>query len=142
MPKFKKEQKKKSKSTKIPRDKLILKSVKISAILAGIFLILSLFFNGTQWFFEGIIIKYVNNEIYWEILDNTIKVGVILLAFFFMMVSLGNYKELTGKPVKLKEILFLLGLSLIQTIRSLIVFIFTLIGLFAILFYLYLIQES
>ena len=59
-----------------------------------------------------------------------------------MMISLGNYKELTGKPVKLKEILFLLGLSLIQTIRSLVVFILTLIGVFAILFYLYLIQES
>jgi len=143
MPKFKKEPKKKTKSKKnLPRDKLILKSVKISAILAGIFLVLSLFFNGTEWFFEGIIIKYIKREIYWEILDNTIKVGVILLAFFFMMISLGNYKELTGKPVKLKEILFLLGLSLIQTIRSLIVFIFTLIGLFAILFYLYLIQES
>ncbi len=142
MPKFKKERKKESKSKRIPDDKLILKSVKISAILAGVFLVLSLFFNGTEWFFEGIIIRYVKKEIYWEILDHTIKTSVIVLEFFFMMISLGNYKELTGKPVKLKEILFLLGLSLIQTIRSLIVFILTLIGVFAILFYLYLIQES
>ncbi|MFW9898052.1 MAG: hypothetical protein ACFFDO_02165 [Candidatus Thorarchaeota archaeon] len=142
MPKFIKERKKESKSKRIPDDKLILKSVKISAILAGVFLVLSLFFNGTEWFFEGIIIRYVKKEIYWEILDHTIKTSVIVLEFFFMMISLGNYKELTGKPVKLKEILFLLGLSLIQTIRSLIVFILTLIGVFAILFYLYLIQES
>lgn len=142
MPKFKKERKKESKSKRIPDDKLILKSVKISVILAGVFLVLSLFFNGTEWFFEGIIIKYVKKEIYWEILDYTIKTSVIVLEFFFMMISLGNYKELTGKPVKLKEILFLLGLSLIQTIRSLVVFILTLVGVFAILFYLYLIQES
>lgn len=142
MPKFKKERKKESKSKRIPDDKLILKSVKISVILAGVFLVLSLFFNGTEWFFEGIIIKYVKKEIYWEILDYTIKTSVIVLEFFFMMISLGNYKELTGKPVKLNEILFLLGLSLIQTIRSLVVFILTLVGVFAILFYLYLIQES
>ena len=142
MPKFKKDIKKKSESKRIPEEKLILKSAKISAILAGVFLVLSLFFNGTELFFEGIIIKYVKKEIYWEILDNMIKVIVIVLEFFFMMISLGNYKELTGKPVKSKEILFLFGLSLVQTIRSLIVFIFTLIVLPIIIFYLYLIQES
>ena len=142
MTKFKKETKKKSKSKKIPEEKLILKSVKISAIFAGFFLVLSLFFNGTEWFFEGIITKYFEKEIYWEILDNTIKVSVIVLAFSFMMISLGNYKELTGKPIKSKEILFLFGLSLVQTIRSLIVFIFTLIALLLVIFYLYLIQES
>jgi len=142
MPKFKKEIKKKSESKRIPEQKLILKSVKISVIFAGVFLVLSLFFNGTEWFFEGIIVKYVKKEIYWEILDNMIKVGVIVLQFFFMMISLGNYKELTGKPVKLKEILFLFGLSLVQTIRSLIVFIFTLVALIIVIFYLFLIQES
>lgn len=142
MPKFKKEIKKKSDSKRVPEEKLILKSAKISAILAGVFLVLSLFFNGTELFFEGIIIKYVNKEVYWEILDNVIKAGVIVLEFFFMMISLGNYKELTGKPVKLKEILFLFGLSLVQTIRSLIVFILTLVALIIVIFYLYLIQES
>ena len=142
MPKFKKEPKKKSKLKRIPEEKLILKSVKISAIFAGFFLVLSLFFNGTEWFFEGIITKYYEKKIYWEILDNTIKVSIIVLEFLFMMISLGNYKELTGKPVKSKEILFLFGLSLVQTIRSLIVFIFTLITLLIIIFYLYLIQES
>lgn len=142
MPKFKKDIKKKSESKRVPEEKLILKSAKISAILAGVFLVLSLFFNGTELFFEGIIIKYVKKEAHWEILDNVIKVGVIVLEFFFMMISFGNYKELTGKPVKLKEILFLFGLSLVQTIRSLIVFIFTLIVLPIIIFYLYLIQEN
>ena len=142
MPKFKKEAKKKSESKRIPEEKLILKSVKISAFFAGVFLVLSLFFNGTEWFFEGIIIKYVKKEAYTEILDYMIKVSVIVLEFSFMIISLGNYKELTGKPVKLKEILFLFGLSLVQTIRSLIVFIFTLIALPIVIFYLYLIQEN
>ena len=142
MPKFKKEQKKSVKSKKISEEAFLLKSVRISVILAGIFLVISLFFNGTEFFFEGIITIYVNKEIYWEILDNAIKVSVILFSFFFIMISIGNYKELTGKPVKLKEILLLIGLSLVQTIRNLWVFVFTLIGLLIILFYLYLIQDS
>jgi hypothetical protein len=142
MPKFKKEQKKSVKSKKISEEAFLIKSVRISVILAGIFLVISLFFNGTEFFFEGIITIYVNKEIYWEILDNAIKVSVILFSFFFIMISIGNYKELTGKPVKLKEILLLIGLSLVQTIRNLWVFVFTLIGLLIILFYLYLIQDS
>ncbi len=142
MPKFKKEQKKSVKSKKISEEAFLLKSVRISVILAGIFLVISLFFNGTEFFFEGIITIYVNKEIHWEILDNAIKVSVILFSFFFIIISIGNYKELTGKPVKLKEILLLIGLSLVQTIRNLWVFVFTLIGLLIILFYLYLIQDS
>ena len=59
-----------------------------------------------------------------------------------MMISIGNFKELTGKPVGLKEILLLVGLSLVQTMKNLYVFIFALIGLSLLLIYLYLIQES
>ena len=142
MPKFQKKQKKKRREKQIPEARVILKTVRISAVIAGIFLVLSLFFNGTELFFEGIISQYYQKEDYWEILDYTIKITVIILEFLFMMISLGNYKELTGKPVNLKEILFLLGLCLLQTIRNLFVFIFTLIGLGVILFYLFLIQES
>lgn len=138
MPKFKKKPKKSSKSKRISDsdEKLILKSLKSSAVLAGIFITLSLFFN-TE------IIKYfMNRGIYWDILDVSIKVSLILLSFLFMMISLGNYKELTGKPVGLKEILLLVGLSLVQTMKNLYVFIFTLIGLGLLLIYLYLVQES
>ena len=84
----------------------------------------------------------MNRGIYWDILDVSIKVSLILLSFLFMMISIGNYKELTGKPVGLKEILLLIGLSLVQTMKNLYVFIFSLIGLAILLIYLYLIQES
>ncbi len=141
MPKYKKNSKKTLKSNKISDEAFKLKSVRISAILGGFFLVLSLLFNGTEIFFNGIISIYLGKTIYWETLDNALKVSVILIAFFFMLISVGNFKELTGKPVNLKEILLLLGLSLIQTIRNVWVFIFTLIGLFIILIYLYLIQD-
>ena len=142
MPKFKKETKEELKSKKVSSRVFMLKTVRSSIILAGVFLVLSLVFNGTEYFFEGITIKYLQKEIYLEIIDNSIKVGVILLSFIFMTISLGNYKEYTGKPIKFTELVFLFGLALVQTIRSLIVFIFTLVGLIIIIFYLYLIQES
>ena len=141
LPKFKKHKDEDLKQKKISDRGSMLKSVRISAVLAGIFLILSLVFNGTEFFFEGITTKYIQKDVLYEILDNTIKVSVILFSFVFMMVSLGNYKEFTGKPVKFKEILFLFCLSIVQTIRSLIVFIFTLIVLVIVIFYLYVIQE-
>ena len=141
LPKFKKHKDEDLKQKKISDRGSMLKSVRISAILAGIFLILSLLFNGTEFFFEGITTKYIQKDVLYEILDNTIKVSVIVFSFVFMMVSLGNYKEFTGKPVKFKEILFLFCLSIVQTIRSLIVFIFTLIVLVIVIFYLYVIQE-
>lgn len=142
LPKFKKHKDEDLKQKKISDRGSMLKSVRISAVLAGIFLILSLLFNGTEFFFEGITTKYIQKDILYEILDNTIKVSVIVFSFVFMIVSLGNYKEFTGKPVKFKEILFLFCLSIVQTIRSLIVFIFTLIVLVIVLFYLYIIQEG
>ncbi len=138
MPKFKKKPKKTSKSKKFSEsdEKYILKSLRISAILAGIFLTSSLFFN------TEILTYFMNRGIYWDILDVSIKVSLILLSFLFMMISIGNYKELTGKPIGFKEILLLVGLSLVQTMKNLYVFIFTLIGLAILLIYLYLIQES
>jgi len=142
LPKFKKHKDEDLKQKKISDRGSMLKSVRISAVLAGIFLILSLVFNGTEFFFEGITTKYIQKDVLYEILDNTIKVSVIVFSFVFMMVSLGNYKEFTGKPVKFKEILFLFCLSIVQTIRSLIVFIFTLIVLAIVIFYLYVIQEG
>ena len=148
MPKYKKNQEKASKSKKISEDAFLLRSIRISAIIGGIFLLLSLIFNGTERFFDGIVTKllpsisHLLQPDYWVVVDNTIKVSVILFAFFFMIISLGNYKEYTGKPIKIQEILILFGFSLIQTVRNLYVFIFTFIGLVLLLFYLYLVQES
>ena len=148
MPKYKKDKKKPPKSKNISEDAFLLRSVRISAILGGIFLLLSIIFNGTQRFFDHLVIKllpsisHLLQEDNWVVIDNIIKVSVILFAFFFMIISLGNFKEYTGKPIKIQEILILVGFSLIQTVRNLYVFIFTLIGLVLLLFYLYLVQES
>ena len=148
MPKYKKDQKKPSKSNKVSENAFLLKSIRISAILAGISLLLSLIFNGTERFFDGIVTKllpsisHLLQPDYWEVVDNAIKVSVVLFAFFFMIISLGNYKEYTGKPIKIQEILILVGFSLLQTVRNLYVFIFTILGLVLLLFYLYLVQES
>ena len=148
MPKYKKDKKTPPKSNNISEDAFLLRSVRISAILGGIFLLLSLIFNGTERFFDHLVIKllpsisHLLQADYWVVIDNIIKVSVILFAFFFMIISLGNYKEYTGKPIKIQEILVLVGFSLIQTVRNLYVFIFTLIGLVLLLFYLYLVQES
>ncbi len=148
MPKYKKDKKKPPKSKNISEDAFLLRSVRISAILGGIFLLLSLVFNGTQRFYDHLVTKLLPSISHllqadnWVVVDNIIKVSVILFAFFFMIISLGNYKEYTGKPIKIQEILILFGFSLIQTVRNLYVFIFTLIGLVLLLFYLYLVQES
>ncbi len=148
MPKYKKDKKKPPKSNNISEDVFLLRSIRISAILGGVFLLLSLIFNGTERFFDHLVIKllpsisHLLQADYWVVIDNIIKVSVILFAFFFMIISLGNYKEYTGKPIKIQEILVLVGFSLIQTVRNLYVFIFTLIGLVLLLFYLYLVQES
>ena len=148
MPKYKKDQKKPSKSNNGSENAFLLRSIRISAILGGIFLLLSLILNGTERFFDDVVTKlfpsisHLLQPDHWVVVDNAIKVSVILFAFFFMIISLGNYKEYTGKPIRMQEILVLVGFSLIQTVRNLYVFIFTLIGLVLLLFYLFLVQES
>lgn len=137
-----------SKIPKQPKKKKILKekhrtdeefayrSTIISAILGGIFFIISIFFN------IEIISVFMNINIFWNLIDITIKVIIILLFFLFMTTSIGNYKELIGKPVSWKELLLLIALSIGQSILNPVVFVFTLIGLVIIVIYLYIVQES
>jgi hypothetical protein len=138
MPKFKKKSKKVSRAKKISKrdEQFIMRSLKISAFLAIIFSALSLLLNGE------IITYFMNRDVYWDIIDVSIKVSVIIFSFLFSVVSVGNYKELTGKPIEIKEILLFIGLSLLQTVNNLYVFIFTLIGIVLLSFYLFFIQES
>jgi hypothetical protein len=112
------------------------RSVILSGILGGLFLILSIFINGE------IIVIFTSDELLWAGIDITLKVLIILLSFIFMMISIGNYKELTGKPIDFKIILLLLFLSLIQAFRNSTVFSFTLIGLLVLVVYFYVVQES
>ncbi|MFX1303322.1 MAG: hypothetical protein ACFE9X_08200 [Promethearchaeota archaeon] len=137
MSKFPKEPEKELKKRKKYRsdEKFAYRSVIISAILGGVFYIISLLFN------LEIITIFLNQSMLWAFFDVLVKVIVILLFFLFMITSLANYKELIGKPLDWKELFLLIGFSIGQTILNPWVFIFTLLGLIIILIYLYIVQE-
>ena len=116
-------------------DKFAYRTVIISCILGIIFYIISFLFN------VGIISIFVNGNFLFSILEILIKIITILLFFLFMMVSLGNFKELTGNPLSWKELILLFILSLGQTLLNLLVFTLTFIGLLVIIIYFYLVQE-
>jgi len=124
----KKKQKSKEKST--------YRSVILSAIIAGILLIISILLNG------GYLSLFPSETILLQTLDITVKVLVILFFFIFITISIGNYKELTGKPLDLKLIAIIFIFSLIQAFRDSIVFSFSLMGLLLITVYLFLVQEN
>jgi hypothetical protein len=117
-------------------DKFAYRTVIISCSLGLIFYIISLLFN------FGIISIFRNNNAFFALVEIFIEVAVILLFFLFMMISIGNYKELMGDPLNWKEFILLLILSLGQTILNFLVFIITFIGLILIILYFYLVQES
>jgi len=117
-------------------EKAAYRSVILSGILGGVFLVLSIMLNG-----EFITI-FASNDLFWVSIDSVLKVLIILLFYLFMMISIGNYKELTGKPINFKIILLVFFLSLIQSFKNSIVFSFTLIGLLVIVVYLYVVQEN
>ena len=112
------------------------RSVITSVIFGILFYIVSLFFN-TQ-----LITIFMDQNIIWDIIDILIKVMAILLFFLFMITSIGNYKELIGKPVDWKELTLLFIISLGQTLLNIWVFTFTLFGLILILIYLFFVQEK
>ena len=118
------------------KEKSAYRSVILSAVIAGILLVISFFLNG------GYLSLFTSENIFFQTLDITIKVLVILFFFIFMTISIGNYKELTGKPLDLKLIVLILIFSLIQSFRDSIVFSFSLIGLLLIIVYLFLVQEN
>ncbi|MCJ7647924.1 MAG: hypothetical protein MUP85_04875 [Candidatus Lokiarchaeota archaeon] len=124
------------KKSKLNDDKFAFKSVIRSTVLGGIFFIVSILFNGE------ILEIFDTTILLWNMIDSIIKVIFILLFFIFMIISMGNYKELTGKPLNFKNIILLSILSLIQAFRNPIVFIFTLAGLLILLAYLYLLQDN
>ena len=136
MSKFKKIEKKpsKAKKGKISEVKFAMRTIYISSGLAGISLVISFLFNG------GIITSLMNQNEVLDIIDVGVKVSVILLFFFFMVISIGNLRELLGKPSDWKDLLLLVFLSLIQTIKNPLVFIFTSIGIIILIIYLFVVQ--
>jgi len=137
MSKFKKNRSKLSNNVVKSRldENFAYKTVLLTAILSGIFLFISLLFNA-----QIITIFMVENTI-WFYIDIFIKVLIILLFFLFSIISIGNYKELSGKPLDFKLVFLLFILSLIQAFRNPWVFGFTILGLLVIIAYFYFIQE-
>ena len=125
----------KSKTKRRSEDKFAYRTVVISTALSLIFFVVSLMFN------TGIISILEGRSLIFDIINIFIKIIAILLFFLFMIISIGNYKEMTGKPINWKEFLLLFILSLGQTLLNYLVFIFTFVGLLLILIYLYLVQE-
>ena len=124
------------KKNQVSDDKFAFKSVIRSTVFGGIFFIVSILFNGE------ILEIFDTSILLWNFIDSIIKVVFIMLFFIFMIISMGNYKELTGKPLNFKNIILLSVLSLIQAYRNPIVFIFALAGLLILLAYLYLLQNN
>lgn len=117
-------------------EKSAYRSVVLSAVIGGILLISSIFLNG------GYLSLVISENILFQTLDITIRVLVILFFFIFMTISIGNYKELTGKPLDFKFIMLIFFFSLIQSFRDSLVFSFTLVGLLLIIVYLFFVQEN
>ena len=117
-------------------EKSVYRSVVLSAVIGGILLITSILLNG------GYLSQFISANVIFQILDITIRVLVILFFFIFMTISIGNYKELTGKPLDFKFIMLIFIFSLIQSFRDSIVFSFTLVGLLLIIVYLFFVQEN
>ncbi|MFX1276970.1 MAG: hypothetical protein ACFFBP_06860 [Promethearchaeota archaeon] len=140
MPKFEKERKKASKSQKnqgFDQD-LAFKSLVFTLFVGSIFFILSILFNVVDILS---VLSLIQHQLI-EILDIGIKVITPVLFFLFILTSVGNYKDLLGKPADWKEITFLFCLSLFQTVRNTIAFGLTLVGLILVVLYFYIIQED
>ena len=136
MSKIRKENPKKDNSNNIQSDeKFAYRSVITSTIFAGIFLVISILFNG------GFITSLMNINLFFTSIDILIKVLAIILFFFFILASIGNYKELTGKPVNFKLMILLFILSVIQGFRNEWVFSLSFIGLIVVLVYFYILQD-
>ncbi|MFX0010911.1 MAG: hypothetical protein ACFE9R_11390 [Candidatus Hermodarchaeota archaeon] len=111
------------------------KSVIFSAVLAGIFLFISILFNGEIFTF------FTSDNSIFYVVGIILRVAIILLFFIFMMISIGNYKELSGKPIDFKVVILIFIFSLAQGFRDPVVFFFSFVGLICLLVYIYLIQE-
>ena len=138
MPKFEKEITDKSKNRQEFNQDFAFKSL-ISTLLLGIFFfIISILFNVADIFSLFLASEEI---LILEIFNTAIKVLTSLAFFFFMLISIGNYKDLLGKPANWKDIAFLFCLTLFQTVRNTYAFSITLLGLVLMILYFYIIQE-
>jgi len=140
MPKFKKEDVKKNQSQKSQEfnQDFAFKSLLFTLLLGIIFFILSILFNVA----DVLSLLVSEQTLILEIFNTIIKVLTSLAFFFFILISIGNYKDILGKPANWKDIAFLFCLSLFQTVRNTSAFGLTLLGLILLILYFYIIQED
>ena len=141
MPKYKKipeKQPLKEKSTKKPisRDEFMTKSSIKSSYMAGACLVVSILFNA------GILTFFMNQNIYLDIIDVSIKSASIILFFLFLCIAVGNIEEINGKVLGWKELIGLVLISLLQSIRNGWVLLVSSIGVALVILYLWIIQEG
>ena len=117
-------------------DEFIIKSGITSFYLAGIFFVISILFN------SGIVTIFMNQNLYLDIVDISIKTISIILFFLFLCVAVGNVEEINGKVLGWKKLTILIIISLIQSIRNGWVFLFSSIGIIVLILYFWLVQES
>jgi len=117
-------------------DELIIKSGITSFYLAGIFFVISILFN------SGIVTIFMNQNLYLDIVDISIKTISIILFFLFFSVAVGNVEEINGKIFGWKKLTILIIISLIQSIRNGWVFLFSSLGIIILILYLWFLQES
>jgi hypothetical protein len=117
-------------------EKYAYKTVILACLFGGISLVASFLFNAE------IITFFMNQNFLFDVIDIIIKVSLVLFSFLFFLISLGNYKELTGKPLSWKELLILVIITFLQTILNPIVFGYVLVGVLVIIIYIFLVQSS
>ena len=153
MPKIKKDKKireeklKKLEIRKIKVKNSMFSSTLITYGLAALFLVISFIFNGniiSGWVQNVVEAKIIIDEggapsfIY--IMDIIIKSFSVILFFFFVFISVGNFQEYRGYIMTWKEMLGLLIISLIQASSNFTIFFITTIGIIICMIYFYFLQ--
>src|SRR4030042_1532975 len=139
MPKYRKDrkyvaQKEGKKREGISEIGLMYKSSVKTYIVAIIFLVLSIIFN-----MELVPITFgPEHDTLFKILVYGFR-GVFVIGFFlFAFISWGNLMELRGGLMGLKEIIILIVISLMQTVRNPYVFLAASVGIFGVCIYIWL----
>ncbi|MHA1297812.1 MAG: hypothetical protein ACTSO9_00035 [Candidatus Helarchaeota archaeon] len=142
MPKYKKgreralEKLKQEKQQLIELKKRIYKSSIRSIFLGLICFIISLLLNG-----ELLPIEVIEGSTL-DIALIITKILSIVLFFSFVFLGLANSMELKGKPATIREIIIIAIISLIQSVRSGLIFGISLVGILIIVFYIWLVQTK
>ena len=153
MPKIKNEKKireEKLKQLEIRKVKVkntMFSSTLITYGLAALFLAISFVFNGS--IISGWVQKVVEAKTFIDegeapsfiyIMDIIIKSFSVILFFFFIFVSIGNFQEYRGYIMTWKEILVLFIISLLQVSSNFTTFFITTIGITICITYFYFLQ--